>query len=260
MTPIPHASPRRRLRFELPGPIAAVAALVFVSAAASAGADPTPPDPTAAGLSGSVRLELLVERIKHEQRRLETLEADFEQEKSSEFLARPELSRGSFSYRRPDRVRWEYLSPKPITLVLRDQEMLTWYRDLGRAERVRVGRVSAQVFQYLNASGSLESLLSYFAVTFAPPAPGEPWRLELKPRYARIAKRLASMTLWIDPTLYLPTRVRYVEPNGDATEYRLARLRPNVVVPAERFALELPDGVEVRSVDLGGARGGAGAP
>ena len=52
------------------------------------------------------------------------------------------------------------------------------------------------------------------------------------------------MTLWVDAELFLPTRVRYVEPNGDATEYRLARLRPNVEMPEERFDLELPEGVE----------------
>ena len=236
------------------------ASLAGLLLATTASGEAPPPDPTAAGLTGSARLEVLLERVKLEQRRLETLEADFEQEKSSEFLARPELSRGWLAYRRPDRVRWEYTSPKPITLVIHDDEMLTWYRDLGRAERMKVGRVSAQVFQYLNASGSLESLLSYFAVTFAPPAPGEPWRLELTPRYPRIAKRLASMTLWVDPTLYLPTRVRYVEPNGDTTEYRLARLRPNVDVPAERFAPELPADVRVQAIELGGARGNAGSP
>ena len=68
-------------------------------------------------------------------------------------------------------MRWEYLAPKPVSLVIRDDEMLTWYRDLGKAEQVKVGRASSQVFRYLNASGSLETLMKYFAVTFAfPPA------------------------------------------------------------------------------------------
>jgi outer membrane lipoprotein-sorting protein len=144
-------------------------------------------------------------------------------------------------------------------MVIRDNEMLTWYKDLGKAERLKVGRVSSQVFRYLNASGSLESLMKYFAVTVAfPKEPGDSYRLELAPRYARIKKRLSSMTLWIDPALYLPVQVRYVEPNGDLTEYRFANLKRNGTIPASRFELELPQGIEIKVIDLD--RGGSAEP
>lgn len=233
--------------------------LAAVCAPAAFAAAGPPPDPEQPGLSATRRLQVLIERVKHEQKKLETLEADFVQEKSSEFLAAPESSTGTFAYARPDKVRWEYTAPKPISLVIDGDHMTTWYRDLGRAEKVKVGRVSSQVFQYLNASGSLESLLDYFSVTYAPPPPGRAYELLLQPRYARIAKRLSSMTLWIDRALYLPVRVRYVEPSGDTTEYRLEHLRANDGIPAERFRLALPPGVEVREIDLGGGRSRAGA-
>jgi outer membrane lipoprotein-sorting protein len=217
------------------------------------------PDPSAPGLSGRQRLEALVERIRAAQEGLVTLEAEFVQERSSEFLAEPERSTGTFSYRAPDRVRWEYLAPRPISLVIDGDTMTTWFHDLGRAERLRVGRVSSQVFQYLNASGSLDKLLDYFTLTLTPPRPGAPWRVELDPRYPRVAKRLRSMTLWIDPERFLPTRVRYVEANGDTTEYSLENLRPNGEIPADRFSLELPRDVEVREVSVGEGRNGNGA-
>lgn len=254
-SPPPASASAETVRSRLP-PLPSLALLALLGGAAGA-APPAlrPPDPEAVGLGPSQRLTALLERVKWEQKRLDSLEAEFVQEKTSEFLASPEVSHGTFSYQRPDRVRWEYRSPKPITLVLDGERMVTWYRDLGRAERARVGRVSTQVFHYLSASGSLESLLGYFSVTFATPAPGQPWRLELKPRYPRIARRLAGMTIWIDRKLYLPARVAFVEPNGDETRYRLEGLRPNVAIPKERFTLELPDGVEVHEVDLGGARG-----
>jgi outer membrane lipoprotein carrier protein len=231
----------------------AVGALTLWLAPGSAGAArprDLPSDPEAPGLTPAERLQALVERVQWEQSRLASLEADFLQERTSEFLVKPEVSQGEFSYAAPDRVRWEYLEPRPISMVIHDNEMLTFYRDLGRAERMKVGKVSAQVFRYLDATGSLESLLDYFAVTLVTPAPGEPYRLELEPRYKRIAKRLKAMTLWIDRELYLPRRVRYIEPNGDSTEYRFERLRPNGAIPEARFELELPQGTPVRVVDL----------
>jgi len=247
------------MNLRLPAAVAAFALLLAAAPARAAAPVGTPPDPEAPGLTASERLSALIDRVKWEQKRLESLEADFVQERSSEFLARPEAARGRFSYSSPDRVRWEYLQPKPISMVIRGDEMLTWFRDVGRAERVKVGRVSSQVFRYLNATGSLESLITYFAVTLVPPPDRtEAYRLELEPRYPRIAKRLARMTLWIDRELYLPVRVRYVEPSGDTTDYRFEHLRANGPIPRDRYELALPEDVPVKVVDLD--RGRVSAP
>jgi len=247
----------------LPAPLRrrlAVAMAALALAAPAAGADDgRAPAPDAPGLTLNQRFEALLERVKYEQKRLTTLEADFVQEKASEFLAAPETAHGSLAFKSPDRVRWEYRDPNPISLVIAGDEMLTWYRDVGRAERVKVGRQSSQVFQYLNASGSLESLLRYFRATVTFAGGGEPYRIELVPRFARVARRLASMTLWIDRAVFLPVRVRYVEPNGDVTEYQLEQLRVNQPIPDARFVLELPPDVAVREIDLEGGRGGAAA-
>lgn len=229
------------------GPARAAAGGSGASGAAGAG---SLPDPDLPGLTLSERSSALLDRIQAEQKRLTALEADFVQHRSSEFLAEPEESRGSFAYRAPDHVRWDYFEPKPLSLVIHEDEMTTWYKDLDKAERIKVGRVSSQVFRYLNASGSLDTLMKYFAVTIAFPQGDEAYRLELAPRYSRIKKRLQGMALWIDRRRFLPVRVRYVEVNGDTTEYRFENLRQNGEIPLARFELEIPKGVEIRDVDL----------
>ncbi len=246
-------SRRAALVLALWGGLSGLSLASFAAREASA-----PPDPDAPGLALTARLDALLERVKYEQKRLQTLEADFVQEKASEFLAAPETAKGQLSFAAPDRVRWEYSAPKPITLLIRDDVMLTWYRDLGRAERVKVGRLSSHVFQYLNASSSLDSLLRYFRANVSFPPATEPFKIELVPRFARVARRLASMTLWVDRKLFVPIRVRYVEPNGDVTEYRLDGVKVNGVIPDQRFVLALPDGVTVREVDLDSGRAQSG--
>jgi outer membrane lipoprotein-sorting protein len=210
------------------------------------------PDPAAPGLSGSQRLQALVDRVKIEQQNMKTLEAHFVQHQESAMLAAPEQSTGLFSYAAPDRVRWEYQAPSAITVVIRGEQMTTWYRDLKRADLIKVGRYSSQVFKYLGASGNMETLVDYFSVKLSMPAKkGDPYRMELVPRYPRIAKRLKSMTLWIDPELFFPTRLKYVEAGGDATEYEFRDLKKNGPIPADRFVLDLPKGVQTRVLDLG---------
>ena len=215
-------------------------------------AAPKVPDPSAPGLSGSQRLQALLDRVRLEQQKLKTLEARFVQHQESSLLAAPEDSKGVFSYAAPDRVRWEYQLPNPITVVIQGDQMTTWYRDLRRADLVKVGRYSNQVFKYLGASGNMQTLLDYFTVKLAmPEKKGDAYRMELIPRYARISKRLKSMTIWIDPELFFPTRMKYVEADGDTTEYEFRDLRKNAPIPPERFVLKLPKEVRTRTIDLG---------
>jgi outer membrane lipoprotein-sorting protein len=239
-------------------PFFALLVLALAGTAASAASPRSrdvPPDPAAPGLAGRARLEALVERVRHAQRDLETLEARFVQRQESSMLLEPEESSGVFTYSAPDRVRWEYTDPNPISVVIDGEEMTTWYRDLDRAEELEIGRYSAQVFKYLGASGSLDALLEYFTVTARfPDEPGEAYQLVLDPRYQRIAKRLDSMTLWIDPQHFVPVRLRYAAADGDVTEYRFEDLEINGGLPADRFELQLSDGVAVKRVDLGRSR------
>jgi outer membrane lipoprotein carrier protein len=210
------------------------------------------PDPMDRGLSGKARLEALIERIKVEQNAMKTLTARFVQRRESDLLVEPEESRGVFYYRAPDHVRWEYLSPNPISIIIDGKEMTTWYRDLGRADRLKISRYSSQVFKYLGASGSMETLVDYFRVTVRfPEKPGEAYRLRLLPKYDRISEKLDSMTLWVDPVHFIPSRLHYVTADGDVTEYEFQDLQVNRDIPSERFSLELPAGVEVREIDLG---------
>jgi outer membrane lipoprotein-sorting protein len=224
--------------------------LSFALSAMSASAAPALRDPRTA--PANQRLQVLVERVKAEQQKLKTLEARFVQLQESSLLAAPEKATGHFSYSAPDRVRWEYESPNAISVVVRGEQMTTWYHDLKRADLIKIGRYSNQVFKYLGASGNMQSLMEYFDARLATSSiKGEPYRLELTPRFQRIAKRLKSMTLWIDDTTFLPVRLRYVEADGDTMEYRFEGLKRNGRIPEDRYVLQLPKGVETRVVDLG---------
>jgi len=237
-------------RFSVPAILCSLVALV-VSAAAPARAV-APPDPDAAGLSSSQRLDALFERVKQEQAQLHSLEANFLQRKESELFVEPEEARGRFSFLAPDRVRWEFTEPNPMVVVIGDDTMTTWYRDLGQAEVLPIGRYSEQVFKYMGASGSLETLLDYFRVTVTfPDDPDAPYRLSLDPRYPRIAKRIESMEIWIDRKAFVPVRLRYVEPGGDTTDYRFSDLEINPDISPERFELDLPPDVETHGDQSG---------
>ena len=125
-----------------------------------------------------------------------------------------------------------------------------------RTKRCPTCRYSTQVFKYLGAAGSMETLVDYFRVLASfPEEAGEPYRLRLLPKYDRISDKLESMTLWIDPERFFPRRLRYVSSDGDVTEYEFHDLEINGNVPGEHFSLDLPSDVEVRTMDVGQGAG-----
>ncbi len=231
-------------------------AVSFALAAVGEPPDGQVPDPAAPGLDVRQRFEALVERTHYQQARLETLQARFVQRRESPLLLTPEESRGTVAFEAPDRVRWDFTAPGDTVILIRDQRMVTWYRDLGRAEVVELGRQGDRFLQLLGPGASLTELQRYFDVraTF-PQSPGEPYRLELDPRIARVRKRIRSMTFHLDPELFVPIYLRFVEAGDQVTELHFEALEINGEIPGEHFELELPEDVETQSVDFGGIGG-----
>jgi len=209
------------------------------------------PDPRQEGLGPSERVDALLERVRLEQGRIKSLQADFVQDKQSAMLVEPVEARGDFAFAAgPDRVRWEYSTPNPISILIVNEEMITWYRDIQQAERVSVGSQSQRVLKYLGAGSSMDDLLQYFLITLTlPKDPEEPYVFDLAPRFNKVAKRLQGMTMWVHPVHFLPTRLRYIEADGDFTDIRFENMRVNEGVPDDHFELDIPTTVEVRRID-----------
>jgi outer membrane lipoprotein carrier protein len=206
------------------------------------------PDPSDASLSSVDRLRALVDRMKIEQKGFTTMVASFRQETASEMLVEAEKSKGTFYYEAPDKVRWQYDAPTPKVIVINGTELVTWYQDLHRAEKVQVGRYSDAVFKYLGASGSLETLMDYFSLRVDFPKGSEPYKIDLVPRYKRVEKRLRDMSVSIDGKLFVPVELSFTEPNGDSTHYEFSDFKVNQPIPATQFQLDLPSDVDVRVI------------
>ena len=210
-----------------------------------------PPDPTAEGLGLREKLDRLVERVKYEQNRIETIQARLVQHLTSELLLEPQVSRGWFRYRPPDALRWEFVEPEPLVIVMHGDVATTWYVDLGTAKVTDVGSLSEQVLTYLGPAGSLETLMKYFTVQVEfPEQEGAPYFLHLTADYRRVEKYATTIDIWVDAESYLPRSFKVVHASGDERLIELEDMVLNEPIDDEVFILSLPDDVEVTKVDL----------
>ena len=131
------------------------------------------------------------------------LSADFEQVKTSQLFAEPELSKGHLTYRQPDYLRWEYTSP----------QALVWEVDGAK------DNVSPQVRQIMSlilksVSGEYLQPNDDFHISMnGDLAELTPKRRELKQIFTKIAIR-------INPNTEIANEVVLYEKNGDETRIR----------------------------------------
>ena len=216
---------------------AALCAVVATLPALARNADPT-------------SLDEVIKRVQEAQKKTNTMEAEFRQEKTLALLAKPEVSTGHFVYQKPNNVLWTYDAPKKVTMLIADGTMTTYYPDLRKAEKIEVKRFQDRIFKYMGASGAIDELGAYFNFTFSNRADSPTFMLDLAPKSKQIAKKVQHLKIWIDKKSYLTTKFEYTESDGDVTRYEFTNIKINQPVAQSRFTLNLPAGVRVEQMKL----------
>ena len=197
-----------------------------------------------------VTIEEVVKKVQEQQKRTNTLQAEFRQEKELALLAKPEVSTGTFVYSKPNSVLWNYDAPKRVTMLISHGTLTTYYPDLNKAESVDVKRFEDRIFRYMGASGAIEELARYFDFTFTDNAANPAYVLDLTPKSKVVARRVQRIKIWIDKQNYLTDKIEYVEGDGDRTRYEFRNIKINQPIEQGRFTLNLPPTVRVEQMKL----------
>lgn len=216
-----------------------------MTAAWCAAEQPLPPN-----VKGGEKLALLLQRVSEAQREITTLSANFEQRRVSRLLAEPSVMTGRFFYRTPDQVRWEYTTPRVMTVLIHEGVAITYRPAEKRAERLEVGRAQRKVFRLMGAAEPLDALRQYFSFTLRDPGGDANYTLILRPTGVMLKKHLAEVTVEIDRKSFLPVALALAEADGDTTAYAFSAVQRNPAIADEVFKLDLPADVKVVDIKL----------
>src|SRR6476619_5445895 len=193
----------------------------------------------------AVTLESVIKQVQVQQKKTQTMQADFKQEKEMALLAQPEVSSGKFVFSKPNNVLWAYDAPKRVQMLITGGMLTTYYPELNKAERVDVKRFEDRIFKYMGASGTIDELSRYFDFTFTDTSTSPFWVLDLSPKSKVVARRVRHIKIWIEKNTYLTSKFEYVEGDGDITRYEFTNIKVNQPVEQGRFTLNLPSTVKV---------------
>lgn len=208
------------------------------------------PSTAATSKPASVTLESVIKRVQDKQKKTQTLQAEFKQEKDLALLSKPEVSAGTFVFSKPNNVLWSYGAPRRVQMLITNGTLTTYYPDLNKAERIDVKRFEDRIFRYMGASGAIDELSRYFDFTFTDTSTSPTWVLDLDPKSKVVAKRVKHIRIWIEKSSYLTSKIEYVEGDGDITRYEFTNIKVNQPVERGRFTLNLPSNVKVEQMKI----------
>lgn len=206
-------------------------------------------------LEGGDKLRALIEAVVAQQRSMRSLRAEFTQTKSSALLLEPVESRGKFTFRAPDTVRWDYAAPESMVVLLADNTLTTFVPGSQRAEAVKLSSRHRRFVAVLAGTQPLDDLSENFTMTLSDAGGDTPYRLTLVPSQSVIRRKLSSVVLEVDRTLLLPVVVEYNEADGDSTRYEFRRLELNPPLDESQFRLDLGGDIRVEEIDASAGLG-----
>ncbi len=179
-------------------------------------------------------------------RALHTLRADFEQTKLLVVLDEREVSQGKLLLSVPGRLRWDYVTPQPGALIIKDGRFA---RYVPQTKQVFRGPARGEADLLVGFGPGAAQLGSKYEVALLPDESvggRATWVLDLEPKAGQ-GGLFSAIRLWIDQQRHVPVQTRLTEPTGDQTTVRFERVELNAKLSAAAFDLSLPkDVVEVR--------------
>lgn len=184
---------------------------------------------------------------------LEAFKVVFKQTDELATLGKSKTAEGTFYFRKPGRMRWDYERPdKERKLIVVDDRYVWVYLSEDRqVYRSPVGDAleSQTLIGFLGGLGKLDE--SFDVRLRAAPvegAEGGRWHLHLAPKGQSDAP---EFDLFVRAKSHEIARIRFDDPFGNVTTIDFGPVQSQAAIPPELFVFEVPEGVTVQDAGAG---------
>jgi len=199
----------------------------------------------AASPAGAPDASAVLKALETAGRGLKTMKAAFVETKVLTLLNEKQETRGNVTLQIPGRMRWDYLTPQPGVMMIRDG---TFERYVPQTKQVFRGGARGEADLLVGFGPGAADLGKKYEVTLLPEEKVGAIRsyvLDLRPRAG--GGLFSAIRLWVDEARVIPVQTRLTEPTGDYSTIRFDDVVVNRPLPSTAFELKLPkDVVEVK--------------
>ena len=175
----------------------------------------------------------LVTSIEKAHKQLTTLSANFTQEKTSTLFTEKVVQKGKLSYKAPKQLRWEYTSPKAMTVIFSNGKVLL-KTDKGTTNNPNkmLGEMGNMIINTINGSFLKEN--SDFSTRYYKNKSGQ-YVVMLTPVNKKIKAYYKSISIILNNSTFLADKVVLTEVNGDTTTIIFSDKKTNATLSDSLF-------------------------
>lgn len=175
----------------------------------------------------------LVGKIEKAHKQLNTLSAQFTQEKKSALLTEKVVQKGKLYYRSPKQLRWEYTSPKAMSIIFTNGKvLLKTAKGTTNNPNKMLNEMGSLIISTINGS-FLTDNTNFKARYYNSKSPI--YTVELIPINKRIKAYYSKIVITLDSKTYLATKVEMHEVNGDVTTVTFSEKKTNTTLSDSLF-------------------------
>lgn len=175
----------------------------------------------------------LVASIEKAHKQLTTLSANFTQEKTSTLFTDKVVQKGKLRYKSPKQLRWEYTSPKAMTVIFTNGKvLLKTEKGTTSNPNKMLGEMGDMIINTINGSFLREN--PDFSTRYYQNKDGQ-YVVVLKPVNKKLKAYYKSIAITLDGSSYLAEKVMLTEENGDATTITFTDKKANVSLSDSLF-------------------------
>ena len=175
----------------------------------------------------------LVNTIEKAHKQLTTLSASFTQEKTSALLTDKVVQKGSMNYKSPKQLRWEYTSPKAMTVIFSNGKVLLKTGNTTTANPNKMlNEMGSMLINTINGSFLKEN--PDFSTRYYKNKSGQVVTV-LTPINKKIQKYYKNIVITLNGSTHLADKVVLNETNGDATTILFTDKKTNITLSESLF-------------------------
>jgi outer membrane lipoprotein-sorting protein len=175
------------------------------------------------------------QRFMETTRKMQTIEANFIQEKSLSVLSEKIITKGKFLFKKENKLRWEYTSPFHYLIILNNGNMIV--KDEEKQNKIDVK--NNKMFSEINSiilgcvQGNLFQDDKKFQSSFYEDS--RFFVIKMKPLASQLKEYLSDIMIFFDKNDLSVTRIEMHEPSGDFTKIDFSDKKVNNNIPDEKF-------------------------
>ena len=175
----------------------------------------------------------LVNSMEKAHKQLTTLSANFTQVKTSTLFTEKVVQKGKLNYKAPNQLRWEYTSPKAMTVIFSNGKvLLKTEKGTTSNPNKMLGEMGNMIINTINGSFLKEN--SDFNTRYYKNKGGQ-YVVVLIPVNKRIKAYYKSISIKLSNNTFLADKVVLTETNGDATTITFADKKTNITLSDSLF-------------------------